>query len=83
MTYLEKWKKKLAEAKDGENFLYILEQMNDEIYEKQCYEKQCFPTQEAIEYELDNCEECKVRWFDSEVKENDENLKKEETKELK
>ena len=68
MTNLKKWKQKLAEAKDGEDFLYILEQMNDEIYEKQCY-----PAQEAIGCELDNCEECKARWLDEEAE--DDNVK--------
>lgn len=61
MTNFEKWKKKLAEAKDGEDFMYILEQMDDEIYEKQCYP--------ALGCEFDNCNECKARWLDMEAKE--------------
>lgn len=57
MTNLEKWKEKLAEAKDGEDFMYTLELMDNEIYEKQCYPA-C---------EFDNCEKCKAGWLDKEV----------------
>ena len=62
MTNLKKWKQKLAEAKDGSDFMYILGQMDNEIFEKQCCK-----AKRTCEY----CEECKARWLDMETEEDD------------
>ena len=64
MTNLEKWKKKLAEAKDGDDFMYTLELMNDDIYEKQCYQ-----AEGSVRCLTDNCEKCKAKWLDMEAEE--------------
>ena len=64
MTNLEKWQRKLAEAKDAEDFIYQFNRMSSEFFEKQC-----FPTPEA-DYcvGIDNCKECKVRWLNMEAR---------------
>lgn len=63
MTNLEKWKKKIAEAKDGSDFMYIIEQMNDELYEKCCLKmrENCC--------EFSKCNKCQAKLLDMEVEE--------------
>lgn len=62
MTNLRKWKKKIAKAKNGEDFFYILKLLNEEIYEKKCY-----PAKYIIRCECGDCEKCRARWLNKKV----------------
>jgi len=68
MTNLEKWKKKIAEAKDGEDFIYQRGLMKKEFFVKQC----CPSQDDNYCDEFDDCNECKARWLDMEAEENEE-----------
>ena len=64
MTYLKKWTQKIAEAKDGNDFLCILSQMAKEHHEKYCLKMHMNCDV------LTECHECKACWLDSEVRED-------------
>ena len=68
MTNREKWQKKLAEAEDGYKLLDVIDEM-DSAHLKWCIKG-------AIETKrhdlcLRDCRKCKVKWLNSEVKEDD------------
>ena len=62
MTNLEKWKQKLAEAKDGYELLETINKMNA-AHTRWCWEPATRPCKYA------DCEDCKAKWLDREVEE--------------
>lgn len=65
MTYLEKWKQKIAETKNGNDFLDVLSQMANEHHEKYCLK---MPMNCDV---LSECHECKAYWLDLEVRDEE------------
>lgn len=63
MTNLEKWKNKIAEAKDG----YELMETIRELLRK--YHNLCFYVDYIRKECDDDCKGCEVMWFDMEAKE--------------
>lgn len=61
MTNFEKWKNKIAEAKDGNEFLKTIDEMD------KAHNIMCFTNKIKCE-EYVGCRECEARWLDMEEK---------------